>query len=86
MGKHYNAISHLPDNPRKHIYWIVYNSDMIEYVENMIKEIKGEKYLSKNVTVVSKSDSSHNRVNGTVYFDPALLDLIGNGNGWRGFL
>jgi hypothetical protein len=79
-GKHFQAISHLPDNPRKRIYWIVYNSDMIKYVETLIKEIKGQEYLDNNVTVVSKSDPSHDRAKGTIYFDPSLLDLLGNGN------
>lgn len=78
MGKQERAIRGLPENPKKHIYWIVYNSDMIEYTESLIKEIRGIEYMS-NVTVVSKSDPSKERTKGTVYFDPTLMDLMGNG-------
>lgn len=73
-------IRSLPTHPAKHIYWIVYNEDMISYVENLIKEIKGLDYFDKYVTVVSKSNPSKDRTTGIVYFDPSLLDLLGNGN------
>lgn len=75
-----DMIQRLPVSPTKHIYWIVYNSDMIQYTENLISEIKGEEYLSTHVTVVAKADPSKERCKGTVYFDPGLLDLLGNGN------
>lgn len=80
LGKVYNAIKNLPENPSKRIYWIVYNNDMIEHTESLISELKGEDYLNKFVTVVAKSDPSKDRTKGSVYFDPGLLDLIGNGN------
>lgn len=78
MHKQAVAIQNLPDNPSKHIYWIVYNRDMIKYVEDLIKDIRGSEYL-KYVTVVSRSDPSKDRTKGSVYFDPTLMDLIGNG-------
>lgn len=78
MQKQAVAIQNLPDNPSKHIYWIVYNRDMIKYVEDLIKDIRGSEYL-KYVTVVSRSDPSKDRTKGSVYFDPTLMDLIGNG-------
>jgi hypothetical protein len=74
-----NAISSLPSNPSKHIFWIVYNDDMVSYAEKRIKFIKGKDYFDKYVTVVAKNDPSKDRSQGTVYFDPALLDLLGNG-------
>jgi hypothetical protein len=80
IGKVLQAINSLPNNPRKHIYWIVYNHDMIKYTEDMIAEIKGKEYLSNHVTVVAKTDPSKDRTKGSVYFDPGLLDLLGNGN------
>lgn len=78
MGKQEAAIRNLPESPDKHIYWIVYNKDMIKYVEDLIKDIRGKEYLS-NITVVAKSDPSKERTKGSVYFDPTLMDLIGNG-------
>lgn len=78
MGKQENAIKCLPDNPKKHIYWIVYNQDMVKYTEAMIERIRGIEYMS-NITVVSKSDPSKERTKGSVYFDPTLMDIIGNG-------
>ena len=78
MGKQESAIRRLPDNPNKHIYWIVYNRDMIKYTEALIEQIKGKEYMS-NITVVCKTDNSTERSKGHVYFDPTLMDLIGNG-------
>ena len=80
MGKLERAVQGLPKNPAKHIYWIVYNQDMIEYTKSIVAKIKGQDYLDKYVTVVAKGDSTKDRVNGSVYFDPNLLDLLGNGN------
>jgi hypothetical protein len=74
------AIKSLPENPIKHIYWIVYNQDMVAHTEQCIISIRGQDYLDNHVTVVAKGDPSKNRVNGSVYFDPNLLDLLGNGN------
>lgn len=78
MHKQEVAIRNLPENPSKHIYWIVYNQDMVKYVENLIESIRGADYL-KHITVVSKNDPSKDRTTGSVYFDPTLMDLIGNG-------
>jgi len=78
MGKQEVAIRSLPDNPSKHIYWIVYNRDMVAYTESLIQEIRGPEYMSY-VTVVAKSDPSKDRTKGSIYFDPTLMDLIGNG-------
>ena len=80
IGKVYNAIQRLPETPHKHIYWIVYNRDMIKYTEDMIVSIKGQEYLDNYVTVVDKTDPSKDRTTGMVYFDPGLMDLLGNGN------
>lgn len=80
IGKVHQAITNLPANPRKRIFWIVYNRDMIKYTEDMIVDIKGREYLEKYVTVVSKNDPSNDRTKGSIYFDPGLLDLLGNGN------
>lgn len=74
------SITSLPASPAKHIYWIVYNQDMIKEAEDRIRSIKGSDYFDKYVTVVAKNDPSKERTTGTVYFDPNLLDLLGNGN------
>jgi len=79
IGKVYEAICRLPRTPTKRIYWIVYNDDMIEYTKTMISDIKGKEYLDNYVTVVSKTDDSRERSKGAIYFDPGLLDLLGNG-------
>lgn len=78
MSKQEQAIRGLPANPSKHIYWIVYNQDMVEYTSKLIEELRGADF-SKHVTVVPKGGSSNKRSTGHVYFDPTLLDLIGNG-------
>jgi hypothetical protein len=78
VGKQINAIRSLPDEPSKHIYWIVYNKDMVKYTEALIEQIKGKEYMT-NISVVSKNDSTKDRTKGSIYFDPTLMDLIGNG-------
>lgn len=80
VGKVRQAITSLPKTPRKRIFWVVYNHDMIKYTEDMIAGIKGREYLEKYVTVVAKNDPSKDRTTGSIYFDPGLLDLLGNGN------
>lgn len=75
-----HCIRLLPENPTKHIFWIVYNHDMIEYTSNLIADIRGQEYRDKYITVVAKGENSKDRANGSVYFDPNLLDLLGNGN------
>lgn len=77
-GKVVAAIRSLPDNPTKPIYWIVYNSDMIAYTQNLIREIKGPEYLNM-ITVVAKNENTKQREKGQIYFDPSLYDLLGNG-------
>lgn len=78
IGKQYLAIKNLPDNPTKPILWIVYNEDMVEHTRCVIESIRGSDYM-KNVIVTSRANSSKHR--GTVYFDPLLYELLGNGNG-----
>ena len=73
------AILSLPESmDGKPIVWIVYNNDMVKGTMMLIAELRGEEFLSK-IKVVSKMNSS--RYNGRIYFDPVLLDLLGNGNG-----
>jgi hypothetical protein len=73
------AILSLPDSIEgKSILWIVYNNDMVKGTMKLIAQLRGEEFL-KNVKVVSRMDSS--KYNGRIYFDPVLLDLLGNGNG-----
>lgn len=79
MGKQERAILSLPEHPAKHIYWIVYNRDMIKYVSDLIETLRGKQF-SSNVTVVAKGDPTKDRTSGSIYFDPTLLDLVGNGN------
>jgi hypothetical protein len=78
VSKQVNAIRCLPDSPKKHIYWIVYNKDMVKYTEALIEQIRGKEYMT-HITVVSRGDHTKDRTKGSVYFDPTLLDLIGNG-------
>lgn len=76
--KREQAILGLPANPTKHIFWIVYNQDMVEYTTSLIERLRGKEF-SSHVTVVAKADPSKERTKGHVYFDPALMELIGNG-------
>lgn len=76
-GKTADAISRLPDDPKKPIVWIVYNEDFIEFVENLVRDIKGEGYM-EHITVVDRQHSS--KYQGTIHFDPLLYDYLGNGN------
>lgn len=76
-GKHVAMINGLPKQPDGPIIWIVYNEDMVGYVQNLISDIKGKDYLDEFVTVVPRSSSS--KYNGKIYFDPMLMDHIGNG-------
>lgn len=78
IEKAINLINRLPIEPPKQIIWIVYNDDLIDSAKALIQEIRGPEYM-QYVTVVSKSNSY--RLNGAIYFDPSLYDLIGNGNG-----
>lgn len=80
VGKTFRSIKSLPESPSRRIYWIVYNQDMVPYTENLIKEIRGEEYFRKYVTVVAKNDPSKERAKGIVYFDPLLYYHLGNGN------
>ena len=52
---------------------------MVKYTEGLIAELRGQEYLDTFVRVVPKNDNSKRRAKGTVYFDPGLYDLIGNG-------
>jgi len=79
MNKQEQAILSLPEHPAKHIYWIVYSSDMIKYVSDLIESLRGKEYLS-NVTVVAKGDPTKERTSGSIYFDPTLQDLLWNKN------
>lgn len=72
------AIQNMPTTPKSKICWIVYNDDMVEYTKTMISDIKGKEYLDKYVIVVAKGALAP-KVPHTVYFDPGLQDLIGNG-------
>lgn len=80
LDKQEAAIKTLPANPSRHIFWIVYNHDMIKHTEELIISIKGSEYFKEHITVVAKSDPTKDRTRGIVYFDPNLLDLLGNGN------
>lgn len=78
MGKQDYAILCLPSNPEKHIYWVVYNEDMVKFTEDRIKELRGDDFMT-NITVVAKGEPTKDRSNGSLYFDPLLMDYIGNG-------
>jgi hypothetical protein len=51
---------------------------MVKYTEALIEQIRGKEYMT-HITVVSKNDPSRDRTTGNIYFDPTLMDLIGNG-------
>lgn len=77
MGKLYNSILALPNNPDKFIIWIVYHDDFIKFIEDYISRVRGKEYLDKYVKVVSRQNSS--KYNGKIYFDPMIYDHLGNG-------
>lgn len=71
------AVAKLPNEPTEKITWVVYNDDHIEKTKQLIDEIKGDGYCKKYCNVVSRT--SANREDRQVYYDPRLLNHIGNG-------
>ena len=76
FGKQLKLVQSLPKHPNKNIVWIVYNEDLVEQAENLIRTVHGNEYMD-HVRVVPRSRSS--KYNGSIYFDPYLYDLLGNG-------
>lgn len=79
IGKTYDAIRRLPDNPDGPIYWVCYNEDMKIGAEQLIKLIKGESYLD-HCRVISR-DKFEVPMSGhySIYYSPDFHDHIGNG-------
>jgi len=72
------AILALPDNPHTVINWVVYNGDMIPFVEERIIKLRGKLYFEENVMVISPTTTFE--TNGRVRFDPYFHELLGCGN------
>lgn len=71
------AVSKLPDEPAEPITWVVYNDDHVKMTEQLIDDIKGKGYCKKYCNVISRTSAKN--VSRTVYYDPRLLNHIGNG-------
>jgi hypothetical protein len=67
-------IMKLPEEP---VIYVVYNANMVSHVEQLIIEHRGKEFLDKYVNVMSKDKAVAN--GSTLYFDPNLFNLIGNG-------
>ena len=68
----------LPDVPTETLKWVVYNEDQVSMTEQLIDSIKGEGYCEKYCSVISRQNLNRGD-HGSIYYDPRLLDHIGNG-------
>jgi hypothetical protein len=73
-----NIIKRLPETPTKTLQWVVYNEDQVRMTEQLIDSIKGEGYCQKYCNVISRTKLNRGDP-GSIYYDPGLLDHIGNG-------
>ncbi len=71
------AVANLPDSPKEPIVWIVYNEDHVEKTKELIDNIKGMGYCEKYCEVLPRQ--SVKKPTKPLYYDPRLLDHIGNG-------
>ena len=58
--------------------WVVYNANMIQYAASLIIQHRGFDYYMKYVNVIS-CDDPEEVVRGSLYLDPSLYNLKGNG-------
>jgi len=72
------VIERLPATPSEPITWVVYNDDHVAKTQELIDSIKGEGYTASYCNVVSRQ-SLNREAPGTIYYDPRLMDHIGNG-------
>lgn len=73
IARRVKMVQDLPEEP---ITWVCYNKEMIPYYVQLIKEVRGEQYFNKYVTVVA--DGRPDILTNT-YFDDTLYELKGNG-------
>ena len=73
-----DIIKRLPDVPTETLKWVVYNNDQVSMTTQLIDSIKGEGYCERYCDVISRQDLNR-RDSGSIYYDPRLLDHIGNG-------
>jgi len=73
LEKRIDTIKKLPD---EQVTWVCYNREMIPYYETLIKELRGEEYFNKYVTVIA---DGHPDLGSNTYLDPTLYELRGNG-------
>jgi hypothetical protein len=73
-----NIVKRLPEAPSETLQWVVYNEDQVLMTEKLIDNIKGKGYCEKYCNVISR-DKLNRGDPRSVYYDPRLLDLIGNG-------
>ena len=71
-------IEKLPDEPEEPITWVVYNDDHVNQTRDLIDSIKGDGYCDKYCNVVSRQSIGRSDPK-SIYYDPRLLDHIGNG-------
>ena len=74
-------IKSLPKDPNGQIFWIVYNSDLVNQAKDNIAEIKGQDYLEHvNVVAMDKMKISYPDIPYyNLYYDPSVYKLLGNG-------
>lgn len=73
VAKRHKTIMNLPN---ERITWVCYNEEMIPYYETLIKELRGEEFFNKYVTVVADGQPE---LGSNTYFDRSLYELRGNG-------
>ena len=74
-------IKSLPKDPNGQIFWIVYNSDLVNQAKDNIAEIKGRDYLEHvNVVAMDKMQTFYPDIPyANLYYDPSVYKLLGNG-------
>lgn len=71
-------IERLPEAPDSKISYVVYNDDHVAKTKELIDSIKGDGYCDKYCNVVSRAALNADS-HASVYYDPRLLDHLGNG-------
>lgn len=63
--------------PEQELTWVVYNANMISYAQMLIIQYRGLEFFDNYVKVVSRDRADGAK--GTLYFDPSMFLLMGNG-------
>lgn len=77
-----DIIRRFPEQPEKHIIFVVYNQDMVGKTELMVANALGREYLDKYVTVTAQRTDGEpisSRDGALIYHDPKMFRYMQNG-------